>query len=122
MIKNGAHPDAYVETRPWGNFCTITSGNKYQIKKITVNPEGVLSLQKHEKRCEHWVVVEGEAVVTLNEQTMQLTEGSGVFIDNNDVHRLENKTQKPLILIEIQYGSYLGEDDIVRLEDIYDRC
>jgi mannose-1-phosphate guanylyltransferase/mannose-1-phosphate guanylyltransferase/mannose-6-phosphate isomerase len=107
--------------RPWGSYQTVDSGARYQVKRITVAPGGRLSLQKHAKRAEHWVVVNGTARVTRNDEVMTLHENESVYIPLGAVHRLENPGTEPLNLIEVQSGGYLGEDDIVRLEDTYGR-
>ncbi|TAN25447.1 MAG: mannose-1-phosphate guanylyltransferase/mannose-6-phosphate isomerase [Castellaniella sp.] len=107
--------------RPWGMFDAIGSGPRYQVKKITVNPGGRLSLQKHHHRAEHWVVVSGTAKVTNGDRTYLVTENQSTYIPIGQVHSLENPGTVPLELIEVQSGTYLGEDDIVRLEDLYGR-
>jgi mannose-1-phosphate guanylyltransferase/mannose-1-phosphate guanylyltransferase/mannose-6-phosphate isomerase len=107
--------------RPWGHFQTVELGERYQVKRITVNPGAKLSLQKHYHRAEHWVVVNGTAAVTRDGETMLLRENESVFLPLGCVHRLENPGRIPLNLIEIQSGPYLGEDDIVRFEDLYAR-
>jgi mannose-1-phosphate guanylyltransferase/mannose-6-phosphate isomerase len=107
--------------RPWGSYVSIDSGPGFQVKRIVVNPGAKLSLQLHHKRSEHWVVVSGQAVVTVGEKTFPLHEGGSTFIPVETRHRLENPGKTPLQLIEVQYGAYLGEDDIVRFEDIYGR-
>jgi len=107
--------------RPWGYYEGIQSGPRFQVKRITVRPGGRLSLQKHHKRAEHWVVVEGTARATLEHEVFLLKENEAIFIPIGAVHRLENPTSRPLTIIEVQHGSYLGEDDIVRLEDAYGR-
>ena len=107
--------------RPWGHFQAIGLGERYQVKRIMVNPGAKLSLQKHYHRAEHWVVVNGTAVVTRDGETLFLKENESVFLPLGCVHRLENPGRIPLNLIEIQSGSYLGEDDIVRFEDHYAR-
>ncbi len=107
--------------RPWGTFEPIGSGERYQVKRITVNPGQVLSLQMHHHRAEHWVVVSGTAVITRGDEQILLTENESTFIPLGVKHRLENPGSIPLEIIEIQSGSYLGEDDIVRLEDVYNR-
>ena len=107
--------------RPWGHFQTIELGERYQVKRITVNPGAKLSLQKHFHRAEHWVVVNGAAVVTRDGETLLLKENESIFLPLGCVHRLENPGRIPLNLIEIQSGPYLGEDDIVRFEDLYAR-
>jgi mannose-1-phosphate guanylyltransferase/mannose-1-phosphate guanylyltransferase/mannose-6-phosphate isomerase len=107
--------------RPWGHFQTIELGERYQVKRITVNPGAKLSLQKHFHRAEHWVVVNGTAVVTRDGETLMLRENESIFLPLGCVHRLENPGRIPLNLIEVQSGPYLGEDDIVRFEDLYAR-
>lgn len=107
--------------RPWGFYETIALGERYQVKRITVYPEGRLSLQKHFHRSEHWVVVTGSAEVTVDETVQLLTENQSVYIPLGAVHRLVNPGKVNLELIEVQSGSYLGEDDIVRIQDDYKR-
>jgi mannose-1-phosphate guanylyltransferase/mannose-6-phosphate isomerase len=107
--------------RPWGYYESIDMGERFQVKRIVVNPGGMLSLQKHRHRAEHWVVVRGTAEVTINEDTRTVHENESIFIPIGSVHRLANQGKIPLELIEVQTGSYLGEDDIVRLDDIYKR-
>jgi mannose-1-phosphate guanylyltransferase/mannose-6-phosphate isomerase len=115
------HRSHSVVHRPWGTYQTIDLGNGFQVKRITVKPGAKLSLQKHAKRAEHWVVVNGTAVVTRNDETFVLERNSATYIPIGAVHRLENSGEDLLELIEVQSGSYLGEDDIVRLEDTYGR-
>jgi mannose-1-phosphate guanylyltransferase / mannose-6-phosphate isomerase len=110
------HPRVY---RPWGNYKTMDKDDGFQVKRLTVNPNQRLSLQKHKHRTEHWTVVTGTARVTVGTDTFDLSENNAILIPANTVHRLENTTPDPLIVIEVQYGSYLGEDDIERLEDDY---
>ena len=107
--------------RPWGYFDSIDNGNGFQVKRISVNPGAKLSLQKHEKRSEHWVVVKGIASITCGENKFQLKENQSTYIPKGEIHRLENCEDEALEIIEIQTGSYLGEDDIIRLEDDYKR-
>jgi mannose-1-phosphate guanylyltransferase/mannose-6-phosphate isomerase len=107
--------------RPWGSFETLLLADRIQVKVIEVNPGAALSLQYHHKRAEHWVVVAGEAWVTRGDDAFALRENESTFIPIGMPHRLENKTNAPLRIIEVQVGSYLGEDDIVRLEDRYRR-
>lgn len=107
--------------RPWGNYEGIDLGGRYQVKRITVYPGQQLSLQKHFHRAEHWVVVSGTAKVTRGEEEILLTEDQSTYIPLGTVHRLENPGKVDLELIEVQTGSYLGEDDIVRLSDVYGR-
>ncbi|MDX1269591.1 MAG: cupin domain-containing protein, partial [Oceanisphaera sp.] len=112
------HRECY---RPWGKFDAIDSGSRYQVKRITVNPGARLSLQMHHHRAEHWVVVSGTARVTQGEQVRLLSENQSVYIPLGQRHALENPGRIPLELIEVQSGSYLGEDDIIRFEDNYGR-
>ncbi len=107
--------------RPWGHYEGMIRGDRFQVKQITVKPGGRLSLQTHFHRAEHWVVVHGTARVTRNEETLLLGENESVYLPLGCVHRMENPGKIPLVLIEVQVGSYLGEDDIVRIEDTYGR-
>ena len=107
--------------RPWGAYDSIDTGERFQVKRITVKPGGVLSLQMHHHRAEHWIVVSGTARVTRGEETLLLSENQSTYIPLGVTHRLENPGMVPLELIEVQSGSYLGEDDIVRFEDMYGR-
>ena len=107
--------------RPWGSYQRIDIGERFQVKRITVKPGGRLSLQKHFHRSEHWVVVSGTAEVTVGDKTVELHENQSTYIPIGEVHRLANPGKVPLELIEVQVGSYTGEDDIVRLEDVYGR-
>ena len=107
--------------RPWGCYQGIDQADRFQVKRITVNPGATLSLQLHHHRAEHWVIVSGTARVTKGEDELILTENESIYIPLGTKHRLENIGQIPLELIEVQTGSYLGEDDIVRFEDIYGR-
>jgi len=113
-----AHLTVY---RPWGSYRTIRMGENFQVKHIVVNPGGCLSLQKHHHRAEHWVVVSGTAHVVRGDDNVVLEANESIYIPREAVHRLENKGSVPLDLIEVQTGGYLGEDDIVRLEDVYGR-
>jgi len=107
--------------RPWGAYEGVDVGERFQVKRITVNPGASLSLQKHHHRAEHWVVVKGTARVTCGDKVLLLSENQSTYIPLGEVHRLENPGQIPLEIIEVQSGSYLGEDDIVRIEDNYGR-
>lgn len=107
--------------RPWGSYDSIDHGRRFQVKRITVNPGATLSLQMHHHRAEHWVVVSGTAEVTRGDETLLLTENQSTYIPLGVSHRLRNPGKLPLELIEVQSGSYLGEDDIVRFEDHYGR-
>ena len=108
--------------RPWGWFESLAIGPSFQVKRIVVNSNEKLSLQSHRYRSEHWVVVEGVATVTLDEKEINLNEGQSVFVPQGCKHRLSNNYEKKLIIIEVQIGSYFGEDDIIRYEDIYSRA
>lgn len=107
--------------RPWGSYDSINSGSRYQVKCIVVNPGQKLSLQMHHHRAEHWIVVNGTAKVRKGDETILLTENQSIYIPLGETHALENPGKVPLELIEVQSGSYLGEDDIVRFEDLYGR-
>jgi mannose-1-phosphate guanylyltransferase/mannose-6-phosphate isomerase len=107
--------------RPWGSYERMDSGDRFQTKRIVVNPGASLSLQKHKHRSEHWIVVNGTAEVTVGDQVSLLQENESTYIPAGTVHRLANPGSEPLHLIEVQCGSYLGEDDIVRIEDRYGR-
>ena len=110
------------EMRPWGSFRSLERGPGFQVKRLTVKPGGVLSLQYHYHRDEHWVVVSGTATVQIGDKQMELAENQGTFIPAQTIHRLANHGSSDLQVIEVQYGSYLGEDDIVRLDDTYGRA
>ena len=107
--------------RPWGWYESLVVGSRFQVKRIVVNPGAALSLQSHNHRSEHWVVVEGTAKVTVDENVKLVSENQSVYIPLGAVHRMENPGKVSLTLIEVQTGSYLGEDDIIRFEDIYER-
>ena len=107
--------------RPWGWFDLIETGEFFQVKRLHVRSGAKLSLQKHHKRAEHWVVVKGEALVTCDDKQTKLQKGESVYIPLGSVHALENRIEEPLEVIEVQSGIYLGEDDIIRFEDIYGR-
>lgn len=107
--------------RPWGVYDSIDNGERYQVKRITVKPEARLSIQMHHHRAEHWIVVSGTAKVTIGGKTQLVSENESVYIPIGEIHCLENPGKIPLELIEVQSGSYLGEDDIVRLDDKYGR-
>lgn len=107
--------------RPWGWYESLALGPRFQVKRIVVHPGAALSLQSHHHRSEHWVVVEGTAKVTVNDEVRLISENQSVYIPLGAVHRMENPGKLPMVLIEVQTGSYLGEDDIVRYQDIYAR-
>lgn len=113
------HREVY---RPWGVYDSIDNGHRYQVKRITVKPGARLSTQMHHHRAEHWIVVSGTAKVCIGDKTVLLTENQSTYIPVGQVHSLENPGRIPLELIEVQSGSYLGEDDIVRFDDRYGRC
>ncbi|ADP71678.1 mannose-1-phosphate guanylyltransferase/mannose-6-phosphate isomerase [Rhodomicrobium vannielii ATCC 17100] len=108
--------------RPWGSYETLHLSDRYQVKQIVVEPGAALSLQRHHHRAEHWIVVKGTARVTIDSEIKLLSENQSVYVPLGATHRLENPGLIPLTLIEVQSGPYLGEDDIVRLEDFYDRA
>lgn len=110
-----------LDHRPWGWFESLVIGGRFQVKRIHVNPGAALSLQSHHHRSEHWIVVEGTAKVTVDEDVRLISENQSVYIPLGAVHRLENPGKVPMVLIEVQTGSYLGEDDIIRYEDVYAR-
>ena len=124
QITDGNRPESdqhRLVLRPWGYYDSIDNGNGFQVKRILVNPGAKLSLQKHGHRAEHWVVVKGKAQVTCGKKTFQLIENQSTYIPLGKIHRLENIEDTPLEIIEIQTGSYLDEDDIIRIEDDYAR-
>ncbi len=107
--------------RPWGWYESLIIGGRFQVKRIVVHPGAALSLQSHHHRSEHWIVVEGTAKVTVDDDVQLITENQSVYIPLGAVHRMENPGRVPMVLIEVQTGSYLGEDDIIRYEDVYAR-
>jgi len=117
--ESTAHNRTY---RPWGYYESLTQGDRFQVKRIVVKPGGRLSLQSHYHRAEHWVVVNGTASVTRDQDVVILRENESIYLPLGCVHRLENPGKIPLTLIEVQSGAYLGEDDIVRIEDTYGRA
>lgn len=108
--------------RPWGTYTVLDENNGYKIKRIEVNPGQRLSLQMHHHRSEHWIVVSGTAKVTCGEDEYMVNVNESTFISIGKSHRLENPGKIPLVIIEVQSGEYLGEDDIVRFDDDYQRC
>jgi len=124
MLKDNGRAEATQHRlvyRPWGHYDSIDIGERFQVKRITVKPGAKLSVQMHHHRAEHWIVVSGSAMVTINKETKLFTENQSCYIPIGAVHALENPGKLPLELIEVQSGSYLGEDDIVRFEDKYGR-
>ena len=112
---------AATEIRPWGSFTTLEEGKGYKIKRIEVNPGHRLSLQMHHHRSEHWIVVSGTAKVTCGDEDMILSSNQSTYVPQCTSHRLENPGVIKLVLIEVQNGQYLGEDDIIRFSDDYSR-
>lgn len=110
-----------IGLRPWGQYEVLTEDKNFKVKKISVNPKSCLSLQSHEKRAEHWVIVKGEARVVNGRNTLILNANESTYIEACTKHQLANDTDSELVIIEVQTGEYLGEDDIVRYEDIYGR-
>jgi len=124
-MKAAGRPEAKGHRRvyrPWGHYEGLILGQRFQVKKIQVVPGQKLSLQKHFHRAEHWVVVNGTAIVQRDNESIMLRENESIYLPLGCVHRLENPGMIPLTLIEVQAGSYLGEDDIVRIEDTYGRA
>jgi mannose-6-phosphate isomerase len=111
----------YSETRPWGAFYVLDEQPGFKVKRITVNPAGRLSLQSHKHRSEHWTVVNGMATITVDAQIVTYTRGQSIDIPLGAKHRLENLGTDLVEIIEVQFGDYLGEDDIIRYDDIYNR-
>jgi mannose-1-phosphate guanylyltransferase/mannose-6-phosphate isomerase len=123
-LKAAGRPEAIAHKRcyrPWGFYESLIQGDRFQVKRIVVSPGRQLSLQSHFHRAEHWIVVNGTARVTRDGETLIVRENENVYLPLGCVHRLENPGRIPLTLIEVQSGAYLGEDDIVRLEDMYGR-
>ena len=124
-LKTDAAPQAECfpkDHRPWGWFESLAIGDRFQVKRIVVDAGAALSLQSHHHRSEHWIVVQGTAKVTVNDEVKLVTENQSIYIPLGAKHRMENPGKVPMVLIEVQTGSYLGEDDIVRYEDIYARA
>lgn len=120
--KKAKQADSFPrDHRPWGWFETLALSDRFQVKKIVVKPGGVLSLQSHMHRAEHWIVVSGTAQVTIGDEQRLVSENQSVYIPLGETHRMENPGKLPMVLIEVQTGAYLGEDDIVRYEDVYAR-
>lgn len=119
--KSRQATDFPKDHRPWGWFESLVIGERFQVKRIVVHPGAALSLQSHHHRSEHWIVVEGTAKVTINDDVKLISENQSVYIPLGAVHRMENPGKVPMVLIEVQTGTYLGEDDIIRYEDVYAR-
>ena len=124
LLKSQGRPEVSLHQqvfRPWGSYETLVLAERFQVKRIVVKPGGTLSLQMHHHRAEHWIVVHGTAQVTCGERVFMLGEDESTYIPLGIKHRLSNPGKIPLELIEVQSGSYLGEDDIVRFDDTYGR-
>ena len=117
-MENILHEEYF---RPWGSYICLDAGSNFQVKRLIVNPGGVLSLQKHFKRSEHWTVVSGTASITLEQKEFDLEINESVYVPLQAIHRIANKSKDMVEIIEVQCGDYLGEDDIVRFEDNYGR-
>lgn len=115
-------PREPTERRPWGAFYVLDEGPGFKIKRIVVTPHGRLSLQSHKHRAEHWTVVDGVATVTVDETVRDLTRGEAVDIPLGARHRLENFGESDVVVIEVAFGDYIAEDDIIRHEDVYERA
>jgi len=111
----------YSENRPWGAFYVLAEQPGFKVKRIVVKQGGRLSLQSHKHRSEHWTVVEGTATITVNERILEMTRGESIDIPLHAKHRLENLNKGEVTIIEVQFGDYLGEDDIIRYDDAYAR-
>ena len=112
----------YENDRPWGHFCVLEDAPRHKVKRIVVNPEQRLSLQKHGRRKEHWFVLEGEALVTRNDEEIPLRPGQAIDIPEGAWHRIKSSGSVPLVFVEVQTGDYFGENDITRAEDDYGRA
>jgi mannose-6-phosphate isomerase-like protein (cupin superfamily) len=124
QLKKMDRPEASLHRRvyrPWGSYESLVSAGRFQVKRIIVKPQATLSLQMHHHRAEHWIVVQGTAEVTCEDKVFMLGEDQSTYIPLGHKHRLANPGQIPVEIIEVQSGSYLGEDDIVRFEDVYGR-
>ena len=122
MSESTADTSPKFDRRPWGTFAVIDEGENFKVKRIEVLPGKRLSYQKHAQRAEHWVVVQGTAKVTLDDRDIIVTTGQAIDIAVGSAHRVENPRDELLIFIEVQRGGYLGEDDIVRLQDDFGRA
>jgi mannose-6-phosphate isomerase len=122
MAQDGADTSPQFDRRPWGTFTVLDEGKNFKVKRIEVLPGKRLSYQKHSQRAEHWVVVQGTATVTLDDREIIVSTGEAIDIATGSAHRVENPGTDTLVFIEVQRGSYLGEDDIVRLQDDFGRA
>ena len=121
MAEMSANPSPKFDRRPWGTFTVLDEGDNFKVKRIEVLPGKRLSYQKHAQRAEHWFVVQGTAKVTLDDRDVNVSAGGAIDIAVGAAHRVENPGEELLVFIEVQRGSYLGEDDIVRLQDDFGR-
>lgn len=121
MAEAGMDTSAKFDRRPWGTFTVLDEGENFKVKRIEVLPGKRLSYQKHAQRAEHWFVVQGTAKVTLDDREINVSAGEAIDIAVGSAHRVENSAEELLVFIEVQRGSYLGEDDIVRLQDDFGR-
>ncbi len=110
-----------MESKPWGEHCILAQGEGWKTKRLIIYPGGVLSLQRHKHREEHWLVTEGKPIVIVGDTTIELSIGESVVIKKEQIHRISNLSENDVVIIETQFGEYLEEDDIERFEDIYDR-
>jgi mannose-6-phosphate isomerase len=122
MQENSAENSPKFDRRPWGSFTVLDEGDNFKVKRIEVLPGKRLSYQKHSQRAEHWMVVQGSAKVTLDDREITVAIGEAVDIGFGVAHRVENPGDELLVFIEVQRGSYLGEDDVVRLQDDFGRA
>jgi mannose-6-phosphate isomerase len=121
MDESGSLTSPKFDRRPWGTFTVLDEGPDFKVKRIEILPGKRLSYQKHAKRAEHWFVVQGKAVVTLDDRELVVMVGEAIDVPLGAAHRAENRESEPLVFIEVQRGLYLGEDDIERLEDDFGR-
>ena len=110
-----------MEKKPWGEHCVLAQGDGWKLKRLIIYPNGVLSLQRHKHREERWLVVEGNPTVRLGDETFELSPKNTVTVHRGEIHRISNFSNKDVVVVETQFGEYLEEDDIERLEDIYNR-
>lgn len=122
MTENESDNSPTFDRRPWGTFTVLDEGDGFKVKRIEVLPGKRLSYQKHSQRAEHWVVVQGTARVTLDDKEIEVPAGEAIDISVGSAHRVENASTELLVFIEVQRGGYLGEDDIVRLQDDFGRA
>ena len=121
MTDNNANNSLKFDRRPWGTFTVLDEGDDFKVKRIEVLPGKRLSYQKHAQRAEHWVIVQGTAKITLDDEEINVPAGQAIDIAVGSAHRVENTDTELLVFIEVQRGDYLGEDDIVRLQDDFGR-